>query len=180
MLNLHLAVAHPLHTAAVDYARVEPILLALLLGWTWWEARRRPPAMMAAALWAPIGAVAGMAANEPIEEMPTFHWTAFHGLVVRSPDLPAPSDHAAMAAATAAGLFLAGRKFGLTATGAWLTLVLALNVIGAEPEDLAVGTVVGTTVTLIGYVLFEGPLRRTVARLRRTRLRPFTGTGKTS
>jgi hypothetical protein len=36
------------------------------------------------------------------------------------------------------------------------------------------------TVTLIGYVVFEGPLRSAVTRLRRTRLRSFTGGGKTS
>ena len=100
-------------------------------------------------------------------------------MVRRPADLPAPSDHAAMAAATAAGLFLAGRRFGLAACGGWLAMVLALIVAGAEPEDLAGGTVVGATVTLIGYVLFEGPLRRTVARLRRTRLRSFTGAGET-
>lgn len=180
MLSDHLAVGHRLHTAAAGYARVGPVLFAVLLGWAWWAARRRPAAAMAAALWAPIGAVAAVAVNEPIEQMPTFHWTAFHGLVVRSPDLPAPSDHAAMAAATVAGLFLVGRRYGLAAFGGWLTMVLALIVAGAEPADLAGGTVVGATVTLIGYVLFEGPLARTVSRLRGTRLRSFTGAGGTS
>jgi hypothetical protein len=85
-----------------------------------------------------------------------------------------------MAAATAAGLFLAGRRYGAAACAGWLAMVLALVVAGAEPQDVASGTVVGATVTLIGYVLLEGPLRRSVARLRRTRLRPFTGGGKTS
>jgi membrane-associated phospholipid phosphatase len=177
MLSDHLAVAHRLHTAVVGYARVGPVLLAVLLGWAWWAARSRPAATMAAALWAPVGVVAAMAVNEAIEQMPTLRWTAFHGLIVRSSDLPEPSDHAAMAAATAAALFLVGRRFGLVAFGAWLSMVLALVAAGAEPGDLAGGTVAGTTATLIGYVLLEGPLRRAVARLRRTRLRPFTGAG---
>lgn len=176
----HVAVAHSLHTAAVGYARVGPVVFAMLLGWAWWAARRRTAAAMAAALWAPIGAVAAVVANEPIEQMPTFRWTAFHGLVVRSPDLPAPSDHAALAAAAVAGLFLAGRRFGLVAGAAWLATVAAMVVAGAGPNDLAGGTVVGVTVTLIGYVLFESPLRQAVTRLRRTRLRSFTGAGKTS
>lgn len=180
MLSDHLATVGPLHAAAVGYARIGPLVFAALLGWAWWAARRRPDAAMAAALWAPIGVVAAVAANEPIEHMPTLRWTAFHGLVVRSPGLPAPSDHAAMAAATAAMLFLVGRRFGLAACGAWLAMVLALVTAGAEPSYLAVGTVVGTTVTLIGYVLFEDPLRAAVARMRRTRLRSFTGAGKPS
>lgn len=180
MFDDHLALAHPLHTMAAGYTRVGPIVFAVLLGWAWWTARRSPAATMAAALWAPVGVVAAVVANEPIERMPTFHWTAFHGLVVRSPDLPAPSDHAAMAAATVAGLFLAGRRFGAAAFGAWLALMLALAGTGAEPQDLAGGTVVGLTVTLIGYVLVEGPLRVAVARMRRTRLRSFTGAGESS
>jgi membrane-associated phospholipid phosphatase len=172
MLSDHLAIVHRLHTAAAGYARVGPVVFAVLLGWAWWSARRRPVAAMAAALWAPIGVVVAVAANEPIERMPTFRWTAFHGLIVRSPGLPAPSDHAAMAAATVAGLFLTSRRFGTAACAAWLALMLALAVAGAQPQDLARGTVVGGTVTLIGYVLFEGPLQVAVARTRRTRLRP--------
>jgi membrane-associated phospholipid phosphatase len=156
------------------------VLFAALLGWAWWTARRRSAAVMAAALWAPIGVVAAVAVNEPIEQMPTVQWTAFHGLVVHSTDLPAPSDHAAVAAAATAGLFLVGRRFGFAACGAWLALALALAVGGAVTDDIAGGTVVGVTVTLIGFVLFEAPLRRAVARLRRTRLRPFTGEGNAS
>lgn len=180
MFSEHLAGAFRLHTTAVTCARVAPLLLVALLGWTWWAARRERAAVMAAALWAPIGVVLATAANEAVERLPTMHWTAFHGLVVHSGDLPAPSDHTAMAAATAAGLFLAGRRFGLAAAGAWVLTVLSLAVAGAVPDELAGGTVVGLTVTLIGFVLCEGPLRRTVARLRNTRLRSFTGAGKTS
>jgi hypothetical protein len=84
-----------------------------------------------------------------------------------------------MASATAAGLFLVGRRFGLAACGGWLVIALALTLGGAEPDDVAGGTVVGVTVTLIGFVIVEGPLRRAVSRLRRTRLRPFTGAGET-
>jgi membrane-associated phospholipid phosphatase len=180
MLSDHLTAAHWPHTAAMVCTRVEPVLFAALLCWAWWAARRQSAAVMAAALWAPIGAVAAVAVNEPIEQMPTVRWTAFHGLVVHSSDLPAPSDHVAMAAATAAGLFLAGRRFGFAACGGWLVMSLSLLVAGAKPDDIAGGTVVGVTVTLIGFVLLEGPLRHAVARLRRTRLRSFTGEGKTS
>jgi membrane-associated phospholipid phosphatase len=180
MLSDHLATAHRLHTTAVAGERVGPVLVMALLGWAWWAARSERPAAMAAALWAPIGAVAAVGVNQVIERLPTLRWAAFHGLVVHSTDLPGPSDHAAMASATAAGLFLVGRRFGLAACGVWLVIALALTLGGAEPEDVAGGTVVGVTATLIGFVILEGPLRRAVSRLRRTRLRPFTGAGKTS
>ena len=180
MLSEHLAGVTGLHTPAVACANAGPVLFAALLAWAWWAARRERAAVMAAALWAPIGAVAAVAANEPIERMPTVRWTTFHGLVVHSSDLPAPSDHAAVAAATAAGLSLVGRRFGLAASAGWLVMAAALTVAGAAPDDIAGGTVVGVTVTLIGYVVFEGPLRSAVTRLRRTRLRSFTGGGKTS
>jgi hypothetical protein len=180
MLSDHLVAAHRLHTVAVTGARVEPVLLALLLGWGWWAARRERPTAMAAALWAPIGVVVAAAVNQIVERLPTLRWAAFHGLVVHSSDLPASSDYAAVASATAAGLFLVGRRFGLAACGGWLVMALTLTLAGAEPDEVAGGTVVGVTVTLIGFVLVEGPLRRAVGRLRRTRLRSFTGVGKTS
>ena len=179
MLSDHLASAHALHTTAVAGERVGPVLAMALLGWAWWAARRERPAAMAAALWAPVGVAASVAVNQVIERLPTMRWVAFHGLVVHSSDLPGPSDHAAMASATAAGLFLVGRRFGLAACGGWLVIALALTLGGAEPDDVAGGTVVGVTVTLIGFVIVEGPLRRAVSRLRRTRLRPFTGAGET-
>jgi membrane-associated phospholipid phosphatase len=180
MLNDHLAASHASRLVAGHFANAEPVVFALLMGWAWWAARRERAAVMAAALWTPAGVLAALAVNLPIEEMPTVRWTAFHGLVVHSSELREPSDHAALAAATVAGLFLVGRKFGFAACAAWALMVAALLGEGADSQDIAGGTVVGVTVTLIGFVLIEGPLRRCVARLRRTRLRTFTGAGKAS
>ncbi len=180
MFGDHPASALLLRSAAVEYVTAWLLPFALLLGWAWWSARRRRHATMAAALWAPIGVIAAVLADQPIERLPTVRWTAFHGLVVHSADLPPPSDHAAVAAATAAGLWLVGRRYGLAGTAVWAVMVLSLALAGADAEDIAGGTVVGVTVTLIGFVIFEGPLRRFVARLRRTRLRPIAGDGKPS
>jgi hypothetical protein len=180
MLSDHLASGHWLHTAAAGYVTAGLAPFAILLGAAWWTARRDRAVVMAAALWAPVGVIAAVVVNQPIEQMPTVRWTAFHGLVVHSADLPAPSDHAAVAAATAAGLFLVGRRFGLIATAVWAVMALALLFAGADPEDIATGTIVGVTVPLIGFVLVEGPLRRFVARVRRTRFRSLAGTGKAS
>jgi undecaprenyl-diphosphatase len=180
MFGDHTASAHLLRSAAVEYVTVGLVPFALLLGWAWWSARQQRHAVMAAALWAPIGVIAAVLADQPIEQLPTVRWTAFHGLVVHSADLPPPSDHAAVAAATAAGLWLVGRRHGLVGTAVWALMALALTLAGADAEDIAGGTVVGVTVTLIGFVCFEGPLRRFVARLRRTRLRPIAGDGKPS
>jgi hypothetical protein len=180
MFGYQPAPAALLHSAAVGYVTIGLVPFALLLWSAWWSARRRPHAVMAAALWAPVGVIAALVINQPIEEMPTVRWTTFHGLVVHSSDLPPPSDHAAVAAATAAGLWLVGWRFGLIGSGVWSIMVLALSLAGADVEDIAGGTVVGVTVTLIGYVVLEAPLCDIVARLRRTRLRPIAGTGEPS
>jgi hypothetical protein len=178
MFGDHQASLQFLRAAAVGYVTIGLVPFVLLLGSAWWAARRRGPVTMAAALWAPVGVVAAVLADQPVERLPTVRWTAFHGLVVHGADLPPSSDHAAVAAATAAGLWLVGRTFGLLATGVWAVMVLALTLAGAGAEDIATGTVVGLTVTLSGFVLLEGPLRRFVVRVRRTRLRPIAGSGK--
>jgi membrane-associated phospholipid phosphatase len=176
-LHAHMVGGHWSHLALVGWATFGPVLYAVLLGTGWWVARHRRAAVMAAAVWAPIGVVAAVLVNQPIEQMPTVRLPMFHA---HTAELPAPSDHAAIAAATAAGLLLVNRRLGLVAGASAVIMALTFAVGGAPLEDIAGGTVVGVTVTLIGFVLFEGPVRRLVALARRTRLRPIAGPGKVS
>jgi hypothetical protein len=178
MLNALLVGGHWSHLALVGWAAFGPILFAGLLVAGWWTARHRRAAVMAAAVWAPLGVIAAVLVNQPIEQMPTVRLPM--GMAGRITELPAPSDHMAVAAATAAGLVLVSRWLGLLAIGAAGVMALTFAVGGAPLEDLAGGAVVGVTVTLIGFVLFEGPVRRLVVRARRTRLRPIAGPGKAS
>lgn len=180
MLHAHQVGGHWTHLALVGWATFGPGLYAVLLGAGWWTARHRRAAVMAAAMWAPLGVVAAVLVNQPIEQMPTVRLPMSHGMAGHPAELPAPSDHAAVAAATATGLLLANRRLGLVAGGTAVLMALTFAVGGVPLEDIAGGAVVGVTVTLIGFVLFEGPVRRLVARARRTRLRPIAGPGNVS
>jgi hypothetical protein len=180
VLTGHAAAGHLTHLALVGWATFGPLLYAALLVGGWWTARHRRAAVMAAAIWAPLGVIAAVLVNQPIERMPTVPLPMPHGMVARTAELPDPSDHVAVAAATAAGLVLVHRRLGLLAGGAAVIMAAAFAAGGVPVKDLAGGAIVGTTVTLIGFVLFEGPIRRLVARVRRTRLRPITGPGKAS
>lgn len=178
MFHDHPVAAHWSHLVAAGWAVAGPALFAVLLGAGWWTARHRRAGAMAAAIWAPVGAVVALLVDQPIERTPQVQAPFLHGLV--SGALPAPSDHATLAAATAAGLFLVRRRLGALASAAAAVMALSFLLAGAAPQDLAGGAVVGATVPLIGFVLLEGPLARLVARSRRTRLRALTGAGKAS
>ncbi|GAA4616176.1 hypothetical protein GCM10023195_71770 [Actinoallomurus liliacearum] len=171
---------HWSHLALVGWVTFGPGLYAVLLVAGWWTARHRRAPVMAAAIWAPVGAVAAALVNQPIEHLTTVPLPLPHGMAARTAELPAPSDHVAVAAATAAGLLLVSRRLGLLAGGAAAIMAVTFAVGGVPLKDIAGGAVVGVTVTLIGFVLFEGPVRRLVARARRTRLRPIAGPGKVS
>lgn len=179
MFHDHLVAAHWSHMAAAGWALAGPALFVLLLAAGWWSARRRSAGAMAAAIWAPIGVVAALLVDQPIEREPDLQTPFLHGLI-HTAELPAPSDHATLAAATAAGLFFVRRGLSALAATAAVTMALSFVLAGGAAQDVAGGAVLGATVTLIGFVLFEGPLARLVARSRRTRLRSLTGAGKAS
>ncbi len=178
MFHDHPVAAHWSHLVAAGWAVAGPPLFALLLAVGWWSARRLKAGAMAAAIWAPVGVIAALLVDEPLERNPELQLSSLHGIVVRAAELPAPSDHAALAAATAAGLVFVRRGLGALAIAAAAAMGCSFIVAGAAPQDVVGGAVVGATVTLVGFVLFEGPLARLVARTRRTRLRSLTGTGK--
>ncbi|WP_345432337.1 hypothetical protein [Actinoallomurus vinaceus] len=175
MLHAHLVGGHWSHLALVGWVTFGPILFAALLGTGWWTARHRRAPVMAAAIWAPVGVIAAVLVNQPLEQTPTVRLPMYGA--ARTAALPEPSDHMAVAVATAIGLLLVSRWLGLLACGAAVIMALTFAVGGVPLEDIAGGGVVGATVTLIGFVLFEGPVRRLVARIRRTRLSPLIGPG---
>ncbi|GAB3968838.1 hypothetical protein GCM10029978_039010 [Actinoallomurus acanthiterrae] len=178
MLDAQLVGGHWSHLALAGWVTFGPILFAALLGTGWWTARHRRAAAMAAAIWAPVGVIAAVLVNQPLEQTPTVRLPIYGA--ARTAALPEPSDHMAVAVATAVGLLLVSRWLGLLAGGAAVIMALTFAIGGVPLEDLAGGGVVGATVTLIGFVLFEGPVRRLVARIRRTRLRPLIGPGVTT
>jgi undecaprenyl-diphosphatase len=134
---------------------------------------------MTAAVWAPVGMLLAVGLNQPIvaavhEARP---YTTLHGiLVLASPsaDPSFPSDHATMAGAVTAGLFLVSWRLGLLAAVAAAVMGFARVYIAAHyPMDVLAGYAVGAAVTLLGYWIARRPLTALLGQLERTRLRPL-------
>ncbi|HJP78245.1 MAG TPA: phosphatase PAP2 family protein [Pseudonocardiaceae bacterium] len=170
-----------LHGVLYGYATYGVTLFAVLLLAGWWTTRRTGnPAGVAAAVWAVVGTILAVGINQPIvsavhEARP---YTGVPGLLVladRSTDFSFPSDHATMAGAVAAGLFLARRRvLAWIATVAAVLIAFARVYIAAHyPQDVAAGLLVGAVVVLLGWVLFRKVLTGLVRLLSRTPLRPL-------
>ncbi|MET9022776.1 phosphatase PAP2 family protein [Actinopolymorpha sp. NPDC004070] len=169
-----------LHAPITAYAKFGVVVFALLLLWGWWTARGTGDlAKVAAALWAPVGTLVAVGVNQPIvhgvhEARPYTALPHVLVLVTRSADYSFPSDHATMAGAVTAGLFLVGRRLGLVGLLAAVVMAFARVYVGAHfPGDVLAGLVVGAAVSLIGFALLRRALVWLVAALVRTPVRPL-------
>ena len=169
-----------LHAPLTLYAGYGLVLFAGLLIAGWWIARRDgSPVRVAAAVWAPLGTLLAIAVNQPIaawvsEPRPYAALPDLFVLATPTNDPAFPSDHAMMAGAVAAGLFLVDRRLG------WIAAMLAVlmgfsrvYIAAHYPLDVAVGLLLGATITLAGYALLHRVLLRLVVAVQRTRLRPL-------
>lgn len=149
-----------LHAAARDFAQYGVVVFALLLLWSWWVARGSADAVRAAAaLWAPVGVLVAVALNQPIvngvrEPRPYTSLAHVLVLVSRSSDYSFPSDHAVMAGATAAGVLLVSRRWGVVAACAAVLMAATRVYVGAHyPSDVVAGLAFGAVVSLVGYAV---------------------------
>jgi undecaprenyl-diphosphatase len=133
-------------------------LTLLLAGWCWWRvARRSPdaPAAVAGVLWSVLAAGIALLLNIPVRALvqrprPYTEHDGLDVLVRGRHDYSFVSDHAALTAAVAVGLFMVSRRFGVAA------LVLALGegfcgvYLGAHyPTDVIGGFALGAATTLL-------------------------------
>jgi undecaprenyl-diphosphatase len=169
-----------LHGPLALYASDGIVIFAGLLVAGWWIARRHgDPSSMAAALWAPLGTLVAVAVNQPIvalvhEARPYESLSGILVLATPTTDPGFPSDHATMAGAVAAGLFLVNRRLGVVAALAALLMAVSRVYIAAHyPLDVVAGLLLGAGVTLVGWVLLRRVLTRVVERAEGTRLRPL-------
>lgn len=173
-----------LHEPARVWAQYGVVVFAALLLWSWWSARaRRDVRAVAAALWAPLGALLALGLNQPVggsidEARPYAVLPHVLVLVSRTSDFSFPSDHAVMAGSVAAGVFVANRRLGVVAAVAALAMCLVRVYVGAHfPGDVIVGAAFGALVTLAGWFLLRGVLVRLVEALAGTPLRVFVAAG---
>jgi undecaprenyl-diphosphatase len=168
-----------LHAIVLGYADYGIVLFAALMVTAWWIARRAADTTrMAAAIWAPLGTLAALGLNQPISALvaePRPYATLANILVPahHSHDPSFPSDHAVMAGAVAAAVFLVNRRLGLFAALAAVVMAFARVYIAAHyPQDVLAGLLVGAAVSVLGFLLVRRILGWLLAQGERTPLRP--------
>lgn len=169
-----------LHSPMLAYANDGVVLFAglLLLAW-WWARRDGDPETMAAALWAPVGALLALGLNQPLvngvhEARP--YTVPPHALILasHSPDFSFPSDHAVMAGAVTMGVLLTSRRLGVITATAAVLMAFARVYVGAHfPLDVAVGLVFGAGIVGLGWLAARPLLVRAVTALETTPVRPL-------
>ena len=165
-----------LHGPAVAFANFGIVLFALLLLAGWWFARGQSARAMAAALTAPLSTLVAVAINQPIishvaEARPYVAHPHILLLVSASADPSFPSDHATMAGAVAAGLWLVSWRLGLVTSALALLMAVTRVYVGAHyPQDVVAGLALGAVVALVVWLILRIPMTRLVESLRQTRL----------
>ncbi|WP_310964465.1 phosphatase PAP2 family protein [Nocardioides terrisoli] len=169
-----------LHEPFHLYAVYGVALFGLLLLGTWWfSGRRQGVSMVARSLWAPCGVLIAVGLNQPLgrlvaEARPYTVFPHSLTLVARTTDFSFPSDHAVMAGAAAAGIWLVSRRLGLVTTVLAVLIAFARVYVGAHwPIDVVAGLAFGALVTLVGHLLLHRPLEWVVDRIGRTALSPL-------
>jgi membrane-associated phospholipid phosphatase len=161
-----------LHGAVTGYASYGVVLFAALLLAGVWRTRTGDDRTLAAAGWACVATPIAVGLNQPLvaafaEARPYTTHPHLLVLATRSTDFSFPSDHAVMAGAAAAGLWLASRVLGAIATVAALVMAVARVYIAAHyPWDVVAGLVVGAWIALVGWALLRVALTWLTGRLR--------------
>jgi len=162
-----------LHGAILGYATYGLVLFAGLMMAALLIRRTGGDRGLAAAGWSALATLIAVGLNQPLvaafgEPRP---YTAHHGLLVlasRSSDGSFPSDHAVMAGAAAAGLWLASRALGAIAAAAAVLMAFSRVYIAAHyPWDVVAGLAFGGLVAVVGWFLLRRPLVAVTAWLRR-------------
>lgn len=133
-------------------------LTALLAGWCWWRVARRSadaPAAVAGVLWSCMAAGIALLLNIPVRALvrrprPYVDHDGLDVLVRGHHTTSFVSDHVALTAAVAVGLFMVSRKAGAIALGIALAEAFAQVFVGAHyPTDVVGGFALGAATVLL-------------------------------
>ncbi|MEV5982713.1 phosphatase PAP2 family protein [Streptomyces sp. NPDC052114] len=136
------------------------LALVLLVVWCWWGQRKRATlddaaSSVAAVVWAPLAAGIAVLVNVPIRGFverprPFLDHEGIDPLIDGKTDYSFVSDHATLAMAIGAGLFVANRKFGLVGLGLAALEGFCRVFMGVHyPTDVVGGFALGTAVALL-------------------------------
>jgi membrane-associated phospholipid phosphatase len=153
-----------LHGPVLDYATYGVVLVAALLLAGLLVHRRGTDRALAGAGWATLATLLAVGLNQPLvsavgEARPYTTHPQLLVLAEHSSDPSFPSDHAVMAGAAAAGLWLASRLLGVVAGVAALLMAFSRVYIAAHyPWDVVAGLAFGALVAVFGWLLLRRPL----------------------
>lgn len=145
---------------AVEFASGYGIAVAALLlaGWCWWRVARRStdaPVAVAGVLWALLGAGAALLLGFPVRALvrrpaPDVDHAGLDVLAAGHHGSSFVSDHAALTAALAVGLFMVSRKAGLLAGALALAEGFTQVYLGTHyPTDVIGGFALGAATVLL-------------------------------
>ncbi len=159
-----------------------PVLIALLLVVGWLRARARPDAtaQVAVAVLTGVAAVVAVLVNQNVvstvigRPRPCAAMPDAQALLPCSADYSMPSDHAVIAGALVAGLWILWRRSGVVAAVLALLLAFSRVYVGVHyPSDVAVGLLFGAAVAAAVVLGLRGPATAAAERLLDTSLRPL-------
>ena len=169
-----------LHTALAAYALwggLAALALLLIGGWLWARRQSDPARPVAVAALTGVTAVMALLANQVAvspaiaRPRPCAALPRAEVLLRCSPDFSMPSDHAALAGAVLAGLWLLNRKFGLVATVLGVLLAFSRVYVGVHyPLDVLAGLLGGAAVSPVVVLALRGPVSTLASRLDDTEL----------
>ncbi|WP_394432773.1 phosphatase PAP2 family protein [Streptomyces sp. SGAir0957] len=167
---------------AMEFVGEYGILLGLVLVvlWCWWGARKRgalddAASSVAAVVWAPLAAAVAVLVNVPIRSFverprPFKDHDGLTVLVDGKNDFSFVSDHATLAMAMGAALFVAHRKLGLAGLALAVVEGFCRVFMGVHyPTDVVGGFALGTAVALLLSPLASAlltPVARAIGRSR--------------
>jgi undecaprenyl-diphosphatase len=151
-------------------------LALLLAGWCWWRVARRSqdaPVAVAGVLWALLGGAAALLLGFPVRALvrrpaPDVDHAGLDVLAAGHHGSSFVSDHAALTAALAVGLFMVSRKAGLLAAALALAEGFTQVYLGSHyPTDVIGGFALGAATVLLLAPLAQAALTALTRRLTR-------------